>query len=153
MYILFLVIIGLALWLVIPMLIDQARRFVQSITTLLQNLEDIVGDGISIGPFFINQSLIFEQASTSLQSALQPMLGQTINIVGSVLSSLLWVVFILIISFYLVKDGRAIFDWFEETGPAGIPPSLPAAAWGTEYYLVRLLSRSAPACPELYPSS
>ena len=113
-YILFLVIIGLALWLVIPMLIDQARRFVQSITTLLQNLEDIVGDGISIGPFFINQSLIFEQASTSLQSALQPMLGQTINIVGSVLSSLLWVVFILIISFYLVKDGRAIFDWFEK---------------------------------------
>jgi len=81
---------------------------VQSITTLLQNLEDIVGDGISIGPFFINQSLIFEQASTSLQSALQPMLGQTINIVGSVLSSLLLVVFILIISFYLVKDGRAI---------------------------------------------
>ena len=53
----------------------------------------------------------------SLQGFFEPVIGQTLDIVAVIFESLIWVVFIVIISFYMIKDSDKIMDWFRHLIP------------------------------------
>jgi predicted PurR-regulated permease PerM len=54
-----------------------------------------------------------------LQTLLEPIFGQTLGIVVEVITSFVWVIFIIVISFYLIKDGHQLWAWIERQ----VPPS------------------------------
>jgi predicted PurR-regulated permease PerM len=60
---------------------------------------------------------IVEQLAVSFESLIQPVIGQTLVFLVDVMTSVVWVIFILVVSFYLIKDGPALRAWLE-----GLPP-------------------------------
>lgn len=65
----------------------------------------------------IDGNSLVEQLSDSFQGLAQPFIGQSLVFLVDVITSVVWVVFILVISFYLIKDAPALRVWME-----GLPP-------------------------------
>jgi predicted PurR-regulated permease PerM len=119
-YIIFLAIIAIVLILIIPRMgnnLDQLQINPQQIFNTIENAlaQDYKVAGITIHP-----SALAAQLLGALQGLLQPVVGQTINIVKSIITSIVWIIFILLVSFYLIKDGAKFGDWVA----SHLPPSL-----------------------------
>ena len=116
-YILLIGIASLIPILIVPVLVDQFANLNVNIQEIIFTIEDFFAREISIGELSIDLSSIFDQLSGSLENLLQPYLGQTLGIAFEVIGSAVWAVFILVISFYLVKDGARFWNWLEGLVP------------------------------------
>jgi predicted PurR-regulated permease PerM len=65
----------------------------------------------------VDGNSLIDQLSESFQGFIQPFFGQSLVFLVDVITSVVWVVFILVISFYLTKDGPKLREWME-----GLPP-------------------------------
>jgi predicted PurR-regulated permease PerM len=65
----------------------------------------------------VDGNSLVDQLSESFQGFVQPFIGQSLVFLVDVITSVVWVVFILVISFYLTKDGPKLREWME-----GLPP-------------------------------
>ncbi len=72
----------------------------------------------------IGGQVVFDGASLAQQLAgilngvIEPIFGRTLSLAVDVISSLVWVIFILVVSFYLIRDGPALRRWAEGLVPA-----------------------------------
>jgi predicted PurR-regulated permease PerM len=103
---------------IVPPLVDQttelnldAQRFISEAEALLEQRFEVAGQ-------VINLENLYQQLVGYLPGVAEPFFGQTIIFAFDVISSLIWVVFILIVSFYLVKDGPDLREWLENFVPA-----------------------------------
>jgi predicted PurR-regulated permease PerM len=48
---------------------------------------------------------------------IEPVFGETLRFAFEALSSIVWVIFILVVSFYLVKDSPGLFRWLDSLAP------------------------------------
>ncbi len=101
----------------VPPLAAQSTQFNMDIQRFLRAAESLLASQYNIAGQVINVDAIFQQAIGSLQGVLEPVFGQTLGFVIDVLTSLVWVVFILVISFYLIKDWHLLRDWLVELTP------------------------------------
>lgn len=76
----------------------------------------------------IDMSVLLNQLSTGLRGLIEPFVGQTLSLVVEVVSSIVWVIFIFVISFYLVKDNARLKNWIENL----IPP-----AYQSDFRIIR----------------
>jgi predicted PurR-regulated permease PerM len=86
------------------------QRFLAEIEKLLATKYVIAGQTI-------NPDAIFQNIVGSIQGLLEPVFGQTLGYAVEFISSLVWLVFIFVISFYLVKDSQELHQWLEDTTP------------------------------------
>ena len=95
----------------------------QQIITSVQNAlaKDYTVAGITIHP-----SAYAGQLFTTLQGLLQPVVGQTVTILKSVITSLVWIILVFLVSIYLIKDGTKLEEWFISHLP---PAYLPDYRW------------------------
>jgi predicted PurR-regulated permease PerM len=105
--------------LVVPVLVDQFGRLNVNIQEIIVTVENFMARRVSIGEFSIDLAAVFDQVAGSLQNLLEPYLGQTLGIAFEVIGSAVWAVFIIVISFYLVKDGARFWRWI-----AGLVPPM-----------------------------
>jgi predicted PurR-regulated permease PerM len=84
---------------------------------LLQQAETFIGQQFVVMGHTIDGSSLVEQVSTSFQRLAEPFLGQTLGFVVDIITSIIWLVFIFVISFYLILDSDSVRDWLE-----GLPP-------------------------------
>lgn len=106
--------IGLAILLpvlIIPTLVDQIENLNVDIQEIFESIEPLLASRIIIGDFSFDLSLLSDQIIGLLQGLLEPLFGQTLGIAFNVISSAVWGIFILIVSFYLVKDGAKLWSW------------------------------------------
>jgi predicted PurR-regulated permease PerM len=103
---------------IVPPLVDQttelnldAQRFLSAVEALLEQRFEVAGQVIDL-------ENLYQQLVGYLPGVAEPFFGQTIIFAFDVISSLVWVVFILIVSFYLVKDGPELREWLEDFVPA-----------------------------------
>jgi predicted PurR-regulated permease PerM len=101
----------------VPPLAAQSTQFNMDIQRFLRAVETLLAHQYNIAGQVINVDAIFQQAIGSLQGVLEPVFGQTLGFVIDVLTSLIWVVFILVISFYLIKDWLLLRAWLEDLTP------------------------------------
>lgn len=118
-YVLVLLLIAGVLMLIIPPLADQVSGLNLDIQLFFQNLESILGRRYHIAGQVIDLSTIISQVTDALTNMMTPVFGQTLELVGDVITSVVWVIFIAVVSFYLIKDDLILRDWFETT----IPPA------------------------------
>jgi predicted PurR-regulated permease PerM len=116
-YILMIGLASLVPILIVPILVDQFVRLNVNIQEIIATVEDFLARDVVIGDFSINLAAVFDQIAGSLQNLLEPYLGQTLGIAFDVIGSAVWAVFILVISFYLVKDGAQFWRWLEGLVP------------------------------------
>jgi predicted PurR-regulated permease PerM len=103
---------------VIPPLTTQATGLNLDIQRFLGEIETLLGSSYSIAGKTINLESAVRQVTGSIQGIVEPVFGQTLLFAIEAISSLVWAVFILVISFYLLKDSRNLHKWAEETVPA-----------------------------------
>jgi predicted PurR-regulated permease PerM len=116
-YISVLIIIVASFMLIIPPLANQLAGLTIDIQIFLNQLNTLLAHKYVIAGQTINLEAVFQQAIGSLQGVLEPVFGQTLSFAVEVITSLVWVIFIFVISFYLIKDGEALRKWFEGLAP------------------------------------
>ncbi|NIV37933.1 MAG: AI-2E family transporter, partial [Anaerolineae bacterium] len=109
---------------IVPYAVDQVRRLNVDIQELTDTLISFLSQPIQIlGRTFSLQDLVGD-LQAALQDLLQPFAMQTITLLFNVASSLLWVVSILVISFYLVKDADRLRAFLDRVAPPGYTEEL-----------------------------
>ncbi|HSF80528.1 MAG TPA: AI-2E family transporter [Anaerolineales bacterium] len=116
-YLLVIAVLAALLVAIIPSLAAQLtglnvdiQRFLQAIETALDHSFIVAGQVIEVGE-------LYRQFVGSLQGILEPLFGQTLGFAFDVLSSFVWVIFVFVVSFYLIKDGPALREWLEGVVP------------------------------------
>jgi predicted PurR-regulated permease PerM len=79
-------------------------------------------DSITARPVLVAGQLFdlgswLDQLIAALQALIEPMIGQTLGLILEIISSLVWVIVIVVVSFYLIKDGERLRHWVEELIP------------------------------------
>lgn len=105
--------------LLIPPLAAQTTNLNLDLRRYLTQVEEFLAYRTTILGQTLDVRASLEQVIGSVQGLVEPMFTRTLELAIGAISSLVWVVFILIISFYLVKDAQALSEWFENLVPPG----------------------------------
>jgi predicted PurR-regulated permease PerM len=101
----------------LPPLADQVADINLDFQLILAQLEDLFAHRYIIAGQVIDGGEIFTQTVSVIQESLQPLFGQTLGFAFDVIESLVWVVFVFVISFYLVKDNALVVKWMDQLPP------------------------------------
>jgi len=101
----------------IPALADQFAGLNLDFQLILEQAQDLFAHQYVFAGYVIDGVALFDQVANIIQDLLQPLFGETLGLAMDVLESLVWVVFILVISFYLVKDSALLRNWVEKLPP------------------------------------
>ncbi len=116
-YLLILVAMVMVPVLVIPPLVAQIAGLNVDIQLFLQEVATLFGHQYVIAGQVIDGVAVFDQVIRFVQELLQPLFGETLGFAFGVIESLVWVVFIIVVSFYLVKDGPELKKWVQTLPP------------------------------------
>jgi predicted PurR-regulated permease PerM len=116
-----LIVLGAIPLIIIPPLAAQSaglnldlQRFLTEAETQIASL---LGYRYQVAGWTIDVTAAIDQAIVSIQGLIEPVVGQTLGFAFGVITSLVWVVFILVVSFYLTKDSPALLQWLEDIAP------------------------------------
>ncbi len=100
-YITFIALVVALVMLVVPYLTSEFGSINFDSQLLITTLESQVANSIQIAGYTIDPAAVLEQLVVTLQQVIQPIIGQTISLAMQVVTSLVWIVFIFVVSFYL----------------------------------------------------
>jgi predicted PurR-regulated permease PerM len=103
----------------IPTLGNQIAGLNVDFQLFLNEIANLFGHQYVIAGQVIDGAAIFDQIISLFQDLLQPIFGETLGFAFDVIESLVWVIFIIVVSFYLVKDSPALRKWVEKLPPPG----------------------------------
>jgi HAD superfamily hydrolase (TIGR01549 family) len=109
---------------VVPYAVDQVRRLNVNLQELTDSLISFLSQPIQILDRTFSLQDLVGDLQTALQDLLQPFATQTITLLFNVASSLLWVLSVLVISFYLVKDADRLRAFLDRIAPPGYTEEL-----------------------------
>jgi predicted PurR-regulated permease PerM len=103
--------------LLVPELVDQITRLGSNFESIIQDVEGFLGRQIFIGDYVINVAQIIENLVEAFRGLMEPLFGQTLGIAVDVITAMVWFIFIMVISFYLVKDSPRMNERLIEITP------------------------------------
>lgn len=109
--------LALLLALLVPPLVDQFVRLNLDLQAVGRRLEAFFDGLARVTGLPLQGSQVVGQAGEALRAALEPFVGQTLAVAVDVVASVVWVVFIFVISFYLVKDHERLWAWLDSLLP------------------------------------
>jgi predicted PurR-regulated permease PerM len=116
-YLIVIAIVIAILLVIIPPLANDSAALSSNLQQFQIQIEALLGRQFSIAGQTINIDALFQQAVGSVQGLVQPVVTRTFELALGVISSVVWVIFILVVSFYLIKDGQALHLWIENHFP------------------------------------
>jgi predicted PurR-regulated permease PerM len=116
-YLVLLLAVAAILMLVIPPLAAQSTGLNLDIQRIISQAETLLDQEYTLARQTINLDAAFRQLIGAVQGLFEPVVSQTLSFAIEVISSLVWVVFILVVSFYLIKDYHLLGQWFEGITP------------------------------------
>jgi predicted PurR-regulated permease PerM/phosphoglycolate phosphatase-like HAD superfamily hydrolase len=123
-YLLLLLLISIIPVTVVPYAVEQFNRLNLNLQQLGDNLIGFLSQPIVILDYTFNLEDLTGDLQVALQDLLRPFATQTVSILFNVASSLLWVLSIFVISFYLVKDAERLRAFLDRIAPAGYTDEL-----------------------------
>jgi predicted PurR-regulated permease PerM len=115
------VLIALPLAIIQP-LGSQLAEIKEDIPRILSQIQALLGHQYQVAGIVIDVNAVFQQLVATVQRILEPVIGQTLSALLEAISSVAWVIFTVVISFYLVKDGDAVRQWLESMAPPAFRP-------------------------------
>jgi HAD superfamily hydrolase (TIGR01549 family) len=117
-YVTFLLLLALAPALLTPRVLALVRALANMLTNLAQELSRRSLQPVQLFPGIqIEFSALYDQIAGALQTLLSPFATSALTLAFGVASSLLWLVFILVVSFWLVKDHALIMRYIADRIP------------------------------------
>ncbi len=111
-YLALLVILILVTVAFVPSLIQQVKSINLSFQDIAEDISRFFERPIFIFGFTVDLLEVYQEVSGSLQSIVSPLASQTVTVLIDLASGFAWLVFVLFVSFYLLKDlskiGRSI---------------------------------------------
>ncbi len=116
-YLLLFFIVAAVLSTAIPLLITQISSLDLGLHDTMVQTSAWFDNRYEFAGFVIDGGEILARAMDALQGIFQPVIGQTLDIVALLFTSVIWIIFILILSFYMIKDHEKILDWMHHLIP------------------------------------
>jgi predicted PurR-regulated permease PerM len=116
-YLLLFLIVAAVLYTVIPLLITQISSLDLGLHDTLVQTSTWFDKRYEFAGFVINGGEILTRVMDAMQGIFQPVIGQTLDIVALLFTSVIWLIFILILSFYMIKDHEKILNWMHHLIP------------------------------------
>jgi len=116
-YLLLFLIVAAVLYTVIPLLITQISSLDLGLHDTLVKTSALFDDRYEFAGFVIDGGEILTRTMDALQGIFEPVIGQTLDIVALLFTSVIWIIFILILSFYMIKDHEKILEWMRHLIP------------------------------------
>ncbi len=123
-YIVVLAILSLVPVTVVPYAVDRITRLNLDVQTLTDDLIGFLSQPFMLFGYRFSLEDFLGDVRGTVQNILEPFASQTVGLVLNVVSSLLWVISISIISFYLVKDADRLRQFLDRMAPPGYTEEL-----------------------------
>lgn len=104
-------------WLIVPPFIEQLSGLGGDIQRLVRGFEIFLGRRLVIAGWQINLETLIEPLRQALQTLIEQVMANTVRILTEALSSIIWVIFIVVVTFYLIKDSQELSHWLEGLVP------------------------------------
>ncbi len=115
------IIVGIPI-LVISILGENLETLQINPQQIITAVENALAKQYTIAGFTIHPSTAAGQLLGALQGVLQPVIGQTVSMLTRVITSLFWIVLIILVSIYLIKDSGKLDEWFTNHIPSAYLP-------------------------------
>jgi predicted PurR-regulated permease PerM len=116
----YLILFGLAALipaLIVPSLVQQLSELNVNVQEIAASVESILSNDIHLAGLTFNLGQLGTPVVEALRGLAEPVFGRTLGIAFDVITSFVWAVFIVVVSFYLVKDTPRLKSW-----AAALPP-------------------------------
>lgn len=117
-YLALVVLLSLALVSFVPSLIQQVKSINVDFQNIVEGISRFFEQPLSIFGFSIDLLDVYEEVSGALQSIVSPLASRTVSVLIDLASGLAWLIFVLIVSFYLLKDVGKLARSFDKLVPA-----------------------------------
>jgi predicted PurR-regulated permease PerM len=112
-YLTLIVILSLVLVAFVPSLIQQVTSIDVTFQNIAEKVSSFFEQPLSILGFPIDLMDVYQEVSGTLQSIVSPLASRTVSFLIGLASGFAWLIFVLIVSFYLLKDlgklGRSVY--------------------------------------------
>lgn len=131
---------------IIPFFADNVSTAEINTQQLLKSLQAALSKEYRLIGITIHPSSLLDQVIVTLQGFIEPVIGQTVTIVMSIITSIIWIIFIILVSFYLIRDGTRLDEWITAHLPSTYLPDYKwihneiAQIWGAFFRGQLLLS-------------
>ncbi|MFQ6101469.1 MAG: AI-2E family transporter [Anaerolineae bacterium] len=119
-YLLFFGLIALAVSLLAPLLVRQALSFQLDFRRIGASIEEFLSQPLRIGDLSFDLASVYDELISALTDLVRPLATQTVVLLAGVVSTVVEVIFVGIVSFYLTKDGPKMGRWLAQW----VPPHL-----------------------------
>jgi predicted PurR-regulated permease PerM len=119
-YLLFFAAIGVAISWLTPLLVRQAMSLQLDFQLIGSSVEDFIARPLVIGGFSIDLAPIYDDLISTLTDLLQVVATQSVSLLAGIVSTVVKIIFIGIVSFYLTMDGPKMGGWLSQW----VPPHL-----------------------------
>jgi len=123
-FLLLLLVISLIPVTVVPYAVDRITRLNLDVQQLTDDLLTFLSQPVFILGYSLSLQDLVGDLQGALQDLLRPFATQTVTVLFGVASSLLWLLSIFIISFYLVKDAERLRSFLDRIAPPGYTEEL-----------------------------
>jgi predicted PurR-regulated permease PerM/phosphoglycolate phosphatase-like HAD superfamily hydrolase len=123
-YLVFLLLLSTIPVVVVPYAVDWVGWLSENLQQLADQLVGFLSQPFSLLGYTLSLGDMVGGVQGTLQDLVQPFASRTVGLVLNVLSSLLWVISITIISFYLVKDADRLREFLDRVAPPGYTAEL-----------------------------
>lgn len=118
-YLVVLLVLSLIPATVVPVVIDQIQRLNLDFQAMVADVVTFLSRPIVVFGITINTGDVVGDLEGTLQNLVQPAATQTINLLLNLASSLLWTISVLVIAFYLLRDGDRLPVFLDRMTPPG----------------------------------
>lgn len=123
-FLILLLVISLIPVAVVPYAVDRITRLNLDVQQLTDDLLTFLSQPVFILGYSLSLQDLVGDLQQALQDLLRPFATQTVTVLFGVASSLLWLLSIFIISFYLVKDAERLRNFLDRIAPPGYTEEL-----------------------------
>jgi predicted PurR-regulated permease PerM len=116
----YLILLGLASLipaLFIPSLVQQLSDLNVNVQEIATSIEGFLSHDLIVAGYRFNVSQLATPVLEAMRGLAEPVFGRTLGIAFDVITSFVWAVFIVVVSFYLVKDSARLRAWAEALPP------------------------------------
>ncbi len=113
--------LGLVLALLVPPFVQQITAIDVDIQGISEAIKGLIADyrTIDVFGFPVDLFTLYDQVRGALEAVLSGLVSGTISVLRGLASSLFWLTFIIVVSFYLLKDAEKIGRSFDALIPNG----------------------------------
>jgi predicted PurR-regulated permease PerM len=117
LYLILIVLLSLVPAIFVPILVQEVREINVDIQKVADGISQFFARPIVVLNYSFDTRSVYEEISGTLQDTISTLVGHSLDVLLGVAEGFVWLVFILFISFYLLKDADKLSKWIGDLVP------------------------------------